>query len=108
MIKHLIIFSVLVMMVFGFQDKVFSDPLTAEPIKKSTPTFQQKQQVKKTLEMPPAEVRNNKQACQEYCKKNGNCECEKGTSCPAGYKRVKRWSGVDKDWCACVKRDYGS
>ena len=98
--RHLIVCTVLTLIVLGFQTNAFSAQVSVEPSKKSTAGVKQQTKASKSMELPTAEVRNNKLACQEYCRKTENCKCEKRV-CSTGWKKTRRWSGIDEACVAC-------
>ena len=104
--RHLVASTVLAIMICGFQTSVFPAPVNVEQSKKVSPTIEQQTKATRQLEIQPAEVRNNKQACLNYCKKVENCKCTPSKSCSAGYRKAKRWLGVSGNWLACVKIKY--
>ncbi len=48
---------------------------------------------------------SNRDACLQWCGKNGNCKkCSKKPGCGLGYKPMKMFKGPGKNWFACEKR----
>jgi hypothetical protein len=50
----------------------------------------------------------HKEECEEFCKRNPDCEkCKEGNVCGVGYKIGKKFSGPGRNWVACFQSAYG-